>query len=198
MRSWGGGCDVPVVSGDAARAAQAAASGVFAVELLQHGRNLGLGCALQTGLRHFLEHSAPGDWLAAMDCDNTHPPELLPLMLLVAVSLGSLGVFMATRIKSMEAFQGVMQLLMFPMVFLSGVFFPLQGLPEWMGIIVKINPATYGVYPLRLVMLGPEARDAFSIVLWGHTVTIWEDIIILALFGALMLTLAMWSFGHQD
>jgi len=124
--------------------------------------------------------------------------KLLPLMLLVAVSLGSMGVFMATRIKSMEAFQGVMQLLMFPMVFLSGVFFPLQGLPEWMGIIVKINPATYGVYPLRLVMLGPEARDAFGIVLWGHTVTIWEDIIILALFGALMLTLAMWSFGHQD
>jgi len=83
-------------SASIASAAQAAASGVFAVELLQHGRNLGLGCALQTGLRHFLEHSAPGDWLAAMDCDNTHPPELLPPMLQAAEEHG-LDVVVASR-----------------------------------------------------------------------------------------------------
>jgi ABC-2 type transport system permease protein len=124
--------------------------------------------------------------------------QMIPLMLLVAVSLGSLGVLIATRIKSMEAFQGVMQLLMFPMIFLSGVFFPLQGLPGWMSVLVKLNPATYGVYPLRLVMLGPEAQESFGIVLFGHQVTLWEDIFLLALFSVIMITLGMWSFGHQD
>jgi dolichol-phosphate mannosyltransferase len=64
-------------------AAEASATGdcSFTVELVQHERNRGLGCAMQTGLRHFLEHAAADDWLAAMDCDNTHPPELLAQML---------------------------------------------------------------------------------------------------------------------
>lgn len=124
--------------------------------------------------------------------------KVVPLMLLMAVSLGSLGILLATRIKSMEAFQAVMQLLLFPMIFLSGVFFPLSNLPPWMSFLVKINPATYGVYPLRLVMLGEEAWASFGISLFGHTLTLWEDIFILTLFGGMMLLLAMLSFSHQE
>ena len=52
---------------------------------------------------------------------------LLPLMLLLAVSTGSLGILLATRIRSMEAFQAVTQMLMFPMVFLSGCSSPCRG-----------------------------------------------------------------------
>ena len=78
---------------------------------------------------------------------------LLPLMLLLSASMGSLGILLATRIRSMEAFQAVMQMLLFPMVFLSGVFFPVQNLPAWMNFLVKINPATYGISPIRQVML---------------------------------------------
>ena len=123
---------------------------------------------------------------------------LLPLMFLLAVSLGSLGILLATRIRSMEAFQAVMQMLMFPMVFLSGAFFPLEGLPTWMSILVKINPATYGIAPIRQVMLGTASLPASSISLFGHTLSIWNDITILAVFGAAMILLAMWSFGNQE
>jgi len=123
---------------------------------------------------------------------------LLPLMFLLAVSLGSLGILLATRIRSMEAFQAVMQMLMFPMVFLSGAFFPLQGLPTWMNILVKINPATYGIAPIRQVMLGTASLPASSISLFGHTLSMWNDITILAVFGAAMILLAMWSFGNQE
>ena len=123
---------------------------------------------------------------------------LLPLMFLLAVSLGSLGILLATRIRSMEAFQAVMQMLMFPMVFLSGAFFPLQGLPAWMNILVKINPATYGIAPIRQVMLGTASLPASSISLFGHTLSMWNDITILAVFGAAMILLAMWSFGNQE
>jgi len=121
-----------------------------------------------------------------------------PLMLLLAASMGSLGVLLATRIRSMEAFQMVMQLIMFPMVFLSGVFFPPQGLPVWMEVLVKVNPATYGIAPIRQVMLGTSAGSSFAINLFGHTMTIWESIAVLALFGAAMILLAMWSFSNQE
>ena len=124
--------------------------------------------------------------------------KVLPLMFLLAASLGSLGVLLATRIKSMEAFQGVMQMLMFPMVFLSGVFFPLQGLPTWMNVLVKINPATYGIDPIRKVILETPPDSSFGITLFGHTLSLWHDIAILAAFGAAMLLLAMWSFGNQE
>jgi len=123
---------------------------------------------------------------------------LLPLMFLLAVSMGSLGVLLATRIRSMEAFQAVMQMLMFPMVFLSGVFFPLQGLPAWMNILVKLNPATYGVAPIRQVVLGATPSSTFAINLFGHTLSLWENIALLAVFGAVMILLAMWSFSHQE
>jgi len=123
---------------------------------------------------------------------------LVPLMLLLAASLGSLGILLATRIRSMEAFQAVMQMLMFPMVFLSGAFFPLEGLPAWMNILVKINPATYGIAPIRQVILGTAPGASYSINLLGHTMSLWDNIIVLAAFGIIMVVLAMWSFGNQE
>jgi len=123
---------------------------------------------------------------------------LLPLMLLLSASMGSLGILLATRIRSMEAFQAVMQMLMFPMIFLSGVFFPTEGLPTWMSILVKINPATYGVAPIRQVMLGTSLDSSFSLTLFGHTMSLWDNIIVLAVFGMIMVLLAMWSFSNQE
>ena len=123
---------------------------------------------------------------------------LIPLMLLLAAAIGSFGILLATRIKSMEAFQAVMQMLLFPMVFLSGVFFPIQGLPNWMNVLVKINPATYGITPIREVMLGTSPDSPFAITLFGHTVTLWENIALMAVFGMVMILLAMWSFSNQE
>ena len=123
---------------------------------------------------------------------------LLPLMFLLAASMGSLGILLASRIKSTEAFQAIMQMLMFPMMFLSGVFFPMQDLPAWMSFIVKINPASYGVAAIRQVVLGNPPESPFSIYLFGHAVTIWENIMIMAAFGVIMTILAMWSFGRQE
>jgi ABC-2 type transport system permease protein len=124
--------------------------------------------------------------------------KLLPLMFLLAACLGSFGVLLGTRIKSMEAFQAIMPMLMFPMIFLSGIFFPMQGLPAWMNVLVKINPAAYGVTPIRQVVLGTSEGTYFGITLFGYTLSIWQDVAIVAAFGAVMLVLAMWSFSHQE
>lgn len=51
------------------------------MRLKRHVANLGLGRSLADGLAEFLEACAPGDALAVLDADLTHPPELLPAML---------------------------------------------------------------------------------------------------------------------
>jgi ABC-2 type transport system permease protein len=123
---------------------------------------------------------------------------LVPLMFLLAASMGSLGILLASRIRSMEAFQAIMQMLMFPMAFLSGVFFLLEGLPPWMNILVKINPATYGITPIRQVVLGSSPELPYNIILFGHVMSIWENVGVIAAFGVIMTILAMWSFGRQE
>jgi ABC-2 type transport system permease protein len=125
-------------------------------------------------------------------------PRLLPVMFLVACALSAMGILLASRIKSMEAHQAVMQLLMFPMVFLSGVFFPVNSLPAWMNFLVKINPATYGIDPIRRLVLGAEPASSLGVTVFGHTMSIGEDLMIVAAFGLVMVVLAMWSFGTQE
>jgi ABC-2 type transport system permease protein len=123
---------------------------------------------------------------------------IMPLMLLLAVSMSSMGILLATRIKSMQAFQVIMQMLMFPMIFLSGVFFPVEGLPTWMNVLVKINPATYGIAPIRQVMLGTAADSPLGITVLGHTMSVWDNVAVVAAFGIVMTALSIWSFNHQD
>jgi len=124
--------------------------------------------------------------------------KLLPVMFLVACALSAMGILLASRIKSMEAHQAVMQLLMFPMIFLSGVFFPVNNVPAWMNVLVKINPATYGIDPIRQLILGTEPASALGITIFGHTMSIGEDLMIVAAFGVVMVVLAMWSFSTQE
>ena len=123
---------------------------------------------------------------------------LLPLMFLLAIAMGSFGVLMATRIRTIEAFYAVTQMMMFPMVFLSGVFFPLRGIPGWMNILMKINPATYGITPIRQVILGVPPDSPFGITLFGHTMTLWNNVGVMAAFGVTTAFLAIWSLTNQE
>ena len=138
--------------------------------------------------------------------------ELLLIMFIMAASLASLGIFIASRMRSMEAFQMVMQLLLMPMIFLSGTFFPVgDGLPAWLGVLVRINPVTYAVDPLRQLLLGSQtpalstsplpaglAPNLSGLSLFGHVMSIADDLIIVVGFGVLMTILAMWSFSRQE
>ncbi|NPV58879.1 MAG: ABC transporter permease [Actinobacteria bacterium] len=78
---------------------------------------------------------------------------VIPILVLLALSLTSMGVAVAARMTSFEGFPIVMNFLLMPLFFLSGAFFPLQGLPGWMTVLTKIDPLTYGVDALRGIML---------------------------------------------
>ena len=122
--------------------------------------------------------------------------ELLALMFLVAFAISSMGIFVASRLKTMESFQMIINFFVMPMFFLSGAFFPLRQLPRWMAVVVRLDPVAYGVDPMRRVLLGSELAPGIQIGSY-HLGTA-ADVAILAVFAAAMLALAMRAFEAQE
>ena len=97
---------------------------------------------------------------------------LLPFLFVLAFALSALGVALASRMRSMQGFQVVMNFLVMPMFFLSGSLFPLTGLPEWMTVLTRLDPVTYGMDPIRRILL--EGAGLPSAVLDRMSLTIGE------------------------
>jgi ABC-2 type transport system permease protein len=70
-------------------------------------------------------------------------------LLLLSFTLTAFGVMMAARIKQMQAFMALIQMLVMPLFFLSGALYPLSGLPTWLAILTRFDPLTYVVSPMR-------------------------------------------------
>jgi ABC-2 type transport system permease protein len=71
------------------------------------------------------------------------------VMALVAFALTSIGLTIAWRMQSIQGFHAIMNLILMPIWFLSGAFFPASGLPSWLGWLMRLNPLTYGMAALR-------------------------------------------------
>ena len=115
-------------------------------------------------------------------------------MLLLAFSLTAFGIVIACRMQRMESFQMVMALVLQPMLFLSGAIFPLNALPDWLAVITRLTPATYGVDAIRRVVV----PDAAPLTIFDWVVPLWADAVITLGFGVAMLTLAIQLFGKTE
>jgi ABC-2 type transport system permease protein len=71
------------------------------------------------------------------------------MLVLLAFTVSAFGVLVAVTIKQAQTFTWVMQLVVFPMVFLSGALYPVAGLPAWLEVLNRISPLTYAVDPMR-------------------------------------------------
>jgi len=71
------------------------------------------------------------------------------VMLVVAFSLTSLGLIIAWRMESTQGFHAIMNLILLPIWFLSGAFFPATGAPQPLRWLMAANPLTYGMAALR-------------------------------------------------
>jgi len=128
---------------------------------------------------------------------------LVPLVFVLAFALSAMGVAIASRMKSMQGFQMVMNFLMMPMFFLSGALFPLSGLPTWMTVLTRIDPAAYGMDPLRRVVLGGAglpsfALDKMGLTIFDNVLPIVVEAAILLGFGIVMLAIAVRNFRVRD
>ena len=82
---------------------------------------------------------------------------LVPTMLLISLGFVGLGILIASRLKTMEGFQPIMNFIVMPTFFLSGALFPINNLPFPMRILSFLDPLTYGVELLRSIMLGQSS-----------------------------------------
>jgi len=99
----------------------------------------------------------------------------LPLLALI-VALGALlfiaiGFAIAGLANSEESAAGIGQMVNLPMMFLSGVFFPLSFLPSFIQPIASALPLTYVIDALRQVMVGsaptnPMGTNLLLMVAW--------------------------------
>ena len=105
-------------------------------------------------------------------------------VLLLAVFLNGFAQMVASRIRTMQGFHLVMNLLLFPLLFFSGAFFPLDDLPVWLKVLATVNPLSYPVDLLRLAVY----TDGSSY--FGPAVD-------LALLGALAPMAFLWGIGRH-
>jgi ABC-2 type transport system permease protein len=116
-----------------------------------------------------------------------HGSLLLVAMLLIlgVFSFVGLGVLISAITTEQETAMSIMMTLQFPMLFLSGVFFPIQQMPEFIQGISKAIPLTYVIVALRkVIILGAGIPDVLT------------EITILAGFGVVMLAIAIPLFNR--
>jgi ABC-2 type transport system permease protein len=75
------------------------------------------------------------------------------LLLLGIFSFVGIGILAVSSSKNQATGTTIVNLIMFPMMFLAGIFFPIQQMPWFMQDISKIIPLTYAADAMRKVML---------------------------------------------
>ena len=120
--------------------------------------------------------------------------ELLGLLVVLSFAVTSIGVLVAVRIKSFQAFMALVQIIIMPMFFLSGALFPMANLPTWLKISTMVDPLTYAVDPMRKVVLGELGIQGFP----GVTMPVVFEILIVAATGLVALAIAAREFGKTE
>lgn len=92
--------------------------------------------------------------LAGISLDPSTVVAATGVLALLAIALTGMGFAFAWRIDSTQGYHAVMNILLIPMWFLSGAFFPLTGSPAWLEWAMRINPLTYGMAAFRRVLYG--------------------------------------------
>ena len=106
-------------------------------------------------------------------------------LLLTAAVSSMLGLLVAAPLRSVENFAGVINVVLFPLLFLSGALYPTAGMPWVLRGLARVNPVSYGVDLMRSA-LGQPAEFPVGRSLWVLGVTT------LLAFG-----LAIWLFDPE-
>jgi ABC-2 type transport system permease protein len=102
----------------------------------------------------------------------------------VAYMITNLGLTIGASMKSMEGFGLVMSFLTWPLFFFSGALFDLQTAAPYIRTISLIDPVTYAVDLMRIIMLGK-----------GHF-SAWTDLGVIALFCLATTAVGVTAFGR--
>jgi ABC-2 type transport system permease protein len=126
-------------------------------------------------------------------------------LLLLSFTLTAFGVMMAARIKQIQAFMALTQMVVMPLFFLSGALYPLTGLPNWLTVLTRIDPLTYIVDPMRHAVfdhlsVSPLALRTLSPgITWdGWLVPLGLSLAMVAAMGLVLLGVAIAEFRKTE
>jgi ABC-2 type transport system permease protein len=120
---------------------------------------------------------------------HIHIASLVVCFLIGALTFNAIGYFISSFSKTMEAYMGIANILSFLMMFLSGVFFPLEMMPSWLQPVSHVLPLTYFVDGLRDSMvyaIGPVSAD------------LWIGVGIMVLWGAAAFAIGSWIYRSKS
>ena len=94
----------------------------------------------------------------------------------VAAMSATLGLLVAARLRSVENFAGIINVILFPLLFLSGALYPTGGMPPALRAVARVNPVTYAVDLLRHAFgqagefaLATDVAVVVAVILVGFT-----------------------------
>ena len=98
-------------------------------------------------------------------------PLIVGFVVLGAMAFTAMGYVIASFARTEESANGITQVVQLPMMFLSGIFFPLEVMPDWLRGVATVMPLTYLGDALRQTMVGgtpfaPLGVDALVLVGW--------------------------------
>jgi lipooligosaccharide transport system permease protein len=94
--------------------------------------------------------------------DISRQPSLLlalPLLFLVGVTFASVALVFNALARNYDFFTYYFTLVLTPMTFLSGIYFPLEQLPEWLRAVAHLLPLTAAVEIVRPLVVGQSPAD---------------------------------------
>lgn len=116
--------------------------------------------------------------------------QALPVMILITFGLVGIGLTVASFIESLESFGVIQSFINLPLFFLSGALFPIrgQGVPNWLQIVSRLNPLTYGVDALRTIILGNA---------WQAYQPLYINLLVVCCFDLVMITIGTLAFSRR-
>jgi ABC-2 type transport system permease protein len=113
-------------------------------------------------------------------------------LIALVVALGAimflgLGFTISGLSKTVESVPAIANLVVFPMLFLGGTFFPLTSMPHWLQNFAQFLPLTYFSTALREVMTKNAGFGDIS-----------KDLIAMAIWAVILVVLSTITFGFQE
>lgn len=127
------------------------------------------------------------------------------IQVLLAFTITAFGVTMSVRVREMQSFMALNQLLIMPLYFMSGAMFPASNLPTWLTVVNRIDPLSYAVDPIRRLVFAHldlsaavRARLAPGMTWGSWHVPIPVEVAVLAALGLALLVSAIIQFRRAD
>lgn len=126
------------------------------------------------------------------------------LVFLTAFSITAFGLVLAVRVQTVQTVMPLVQLLLTPLMFLSGALFPAGGdIPGWLSVATRLNPMSYAVDAIRqlvahFIPAGDRPDLNGGLTWWGWPVPAWLDIVVVLAAGLALLGVAAFAFARDD